>query len=184
MGLRQKLIDAKVKSVEETLAPELQQSISLDTQPGSQIYLEAEYTARAILETLSEANLTITQLKAPVVVESLKTPDQVVNIELETLLGDKAPILKALRKLPIPAIGEIIDKLESELERAITPLLEGGAKLAGLDLGKDAGGLNSAGYVYIGDDPDSQGSFDVTDKNGQRDFTTVKLLDEDARKIS
>jgi len=183
MGLRDKLIDAKVKSVEETLAPELQQSISLDTRPGSQIYLEAEYTARAILETLSEANLTITQLKAPVVVESLKTPDQVVNIELETLLGDKAPILKALRKLPIPAIGEIIDKLESELERAITPLLEGGAKLAGLDLGKDAGGLNSAGYVYIGEDPDSQDGFDVENEDGQRENTTVKLSVEDIEEL-
>jgi len=183
MGMRDKLIDAKVKSVEETLAPELQQSISLDTRPGSQIYLEAEYTARAILETLSEANLTITQLKAPVVVESLKTPDQVVNIELETLLGDKAPILKALRKLPIPAIGEIIDKLESELERAIIPLLEGGAKLAGLDLGKDSGGLNSAGYVYIGEDPDSQDGFDVENEDGQRENTTVKLSVEDIEEL-
>ena len=142
MGLRQKLIDAKVKSVEETLAPELQQSISLDTRPGSQIYLEAEYTARAILETLSEANLTITQLKA-----------------------------------------EIIDKLESELERAITPLLEGGAKLAGLDLGKDAGGLNSAGYVYIGEDPDSQDGFDVESEDGQRENTTVKLSVEDIEEL-
>ena len=174
MGLRQKLIDAKVNASKEAGITE-----PLDVSPNSYIYLEADKTARAILETLSEANLTITQLKAPVVVESLKTPDQLVNIELETLLGDKAPILKALRKLPVPAIGEIIDKLESELEKAITPLLEGGAKLTGLDLGKDVGGLESVGYVYIGEDPDSQDGFDVEDEDGQRENTTVHLSVED-----
>ena len=113
MGLRQKLIDAKVDALQESL----QESIELDTSENSAIYLEADYTARAILETLSEANLTITKFRAPVVVESLKTPDQVVNIKLETLLGDKAPILKALRKLPIPAIGEIVDKLEMPIRQ-------------------------------------------------------------------
>ena len=99
------------------------------------------------------------------------------------MLGDKAPILKALRKLPIPAIGEIIDKLESELERAITPLLEGGAKLTGLDLGKDAGGLESVGYVYIGEDPDSIEEFDVEDEDGQRQHTTVKLTFDDGEEL-
>ncbi len=174
MGLRQKLIDAKVNAREEAGITE-----PLDVSPNSYIYLEADKTARAILETLSEANLTITQLKAPVIVESLKTPDQLVNIELETLLGDKAPILKALRKIPIPGINEIIDRLESELEKAIRPLLEGGAKLTGLDLGKDAGGLESIGYVYIGEDPDSVDDFDVEDEDGQRENTTVHLSVED-----
>jgi|TARA_B100001094_G_scaffold69935_1_gene66435 hypothetical protein len=175
MGLRQKLIDAKVDALQESL----QESIELDTSENSAIYLEADYTARAILETLSEANLTITKFRAPVVVESLKTPDQVVNIKLETLLGDKAPILKALRKLPIPAIGEIVDKLESEIEKAIRPLLQGGAALAGLDLGKDNGGLDCVGYVVIGEDPDSVENFDVEDEDGQRDNTTVNLSLED-----
>ena len=175
MGLRQKLIDAKVDALRESS----QEPVEVDTDPNSYIYLEADKTARAILETLSEANLTITQLKAPVVVESLKTPDQLVNVELETLLGDKAPILKALRKLPIPGINKIIDRLESELEKAITPLLEGGAKLAGLDLGKDVGGLESIGYVYIGEDPDSVEDFDVEDEDGQRENTTVHLSVED-----
>jgi len=175
MGLRQKLIDAKVDALQESL----QESIELDTSENSAIYLEADYTARAILETLSEANLTITKFRAPVVVESLKTPDQVVNIKLETLLGDKAPILKALRKLSIPAIVEIVDKLESEIEKAIRPLLQGGAALAGLDLGKDNGGLDCVGYVVIGEDPDSVENFDVEDEDGQRDNTTVNLSLED-----
>ena len=175
MGLRQKLIDAKVDALQEST----QEPVVVDTGPNSYIYLEADKTARAILETLSEANLTITKFRAPVVVESLKTPDQVVNIKLETLLGDKAPILKALRKLPIPAIGEIVDKLESEIEKAIRPLLQGGAALAGLDLGKDNGGLDCVGYVVIGEDPDSVENFDVEDEDGQRDNTTVNLSLED-----
>jgi len=175
MGLRQKLIDAKVDALQEST----QEPVVVDTGPNSYIYLEADKTARAILETLCEANLTITQFRAPVVVESLKTPDQVVNIKLETLLGDKAPILKALRKLPIPAIGEIVDKLESEIEKAIRPLLQGGAALAGLDLGKDNGGLDCVGYVVIGEDPDSVENFDVEDEDGQRDNTTVNLSLED-----
>ena len=177
MGLKDKILDAKRRAALETNMP------PIDTSRNSYLDKEAEYIADAIIDTLREANFTITQLKAPVVVESLKTPDQVVNIELATLLGDKAPILKALRKIPIPAIGEIIDKLESELERAITPLLEGGAKLAGLDLGKDAGGLNSAGYVYIGEDPDSQDGFDVESEDGQRENTTVKLSVEDIEEL-
>ena len=179
MGLRQKLIDAKVDALQESL----QESIELDTSENSAIYLEADYTARAILETLSEANLTITKFRAPVVVESLKTPDQVVNIKLETLLGDKAPILKALRKLPIPAIGEIVDKLESEIEKAIRPLLQGGAALAGLDLGKDNGGLDCVGYVVIGEDPDSVENFDVEDEDGQRQNTNVKLIIDDGEEL-
>ena len=175
MGLRQKLIDAKVDALQESS----EEPVEVDTGPNSYVYLEADKTARAILETLSEANLTITQLKAPVVVESLKTPDQSVNIQLETLLGDKAPILKALRKLPIPAINDIVDSLESEIEKAILPLLEGGANLVGLDLGKDTGGLVSVGYVYIGEDPDSVDEIDVEDEDGQRQNTTVHLSVED-----
>ena len=112
MGLRQKLIDAKVDALQEST----QEPVVVDTGPNSYIYLEADKTARAILETLSEANLTITQLKAPVVVESLKTPDQPVNIELETLLGEYQPVLKALRKIGDPlGLGGIIDKLEGEI---------------------------------------------------------------------
>ena len=99
-------------------------------------------------------------------------------IKLETLLGDKAPILKALRKLPIPAKGEVIDKLESELEKAITPLLQGGAALAGLDLGKDDGGLESLGYVYIGDEPDSVDDIDVEGEDGKIENTTIKWIAE------
>ena len=77
----------------------------------------------------------------------------------------------------------MIDDLETQIEKAVTPLLEGGAKLAGLDLGKDDGGLEAHGYVFIGEDPDTQESFDVEDEDGQREFTTVKLFRDDIEEL-
>ena len=179
MGLKDKILDAKRRAANETNMP------LLDISKGSYLEKEAEYIADAIIETLTEANFTITQLKAPVVVESLKTPDQPVNIELETLLGEYQPVLKLLKQLGNPVgLGPAIDRLESEIEKAVIPLLEGGAKMAGIDINKtDGGALQSTGYVFIGEDPDSQGGFDVEDESGQREFTTVRLLDDDARKI-
>ena len=76
-------------------------------------------------------------------------------------------------------VNKLIDQLETAIKQAVQPLLEGGATLPGLNLGKDAGGLESTGYVYIGEDPDSQGGFDVEDVEGQREFTTVKLIRDD-----
>ena len=63
-----------------------------------------------------------------------------------------------------------------EIQKAVKPLLQKGATLPGLNLGKDSGGLDSTGYVFIGDDPDSESGFDVDDKEGQSTFTKVKLL--------
>ena len=178
MGLKDKILDAKRRAALETNMP------PIDTSKNSYLAKEAEYISDAIIDTLSEANFTITQLKAPVVVESLKTPEQPVNIELETLLGEYQPILKALKKIGDPlGLGKMIDKLEGEIEKAVTPYLEGGAKLAGLDLGKASGGLEAVGYVYIGEDPDSIEEFDVEDEDGQRRHTTVKLTLEDGEEL-
>ena len=47
----------------------------------------------------------------------------------------------------------------------------------------DGGGLISQGYVYIGEDPEALKSFDVTDTDGQRDFTTVKVFREDIEEL-
>jgi len=177
MGLKDDLIEAKLEMIKASGGnPD-----EVDTGTGSPIDIECELTTNAIATFLTEADFTITQLRAPVTVESLKTPDQLVNVELETLLGPYQPVLKILKQIgvAVPAIESIIDKLESEIEKVIKPLLEGGAKLAGLDLGKDNGALESIGYVYIGEDPDSIDSFDVEDEDGQREFTTVKLLEED-----
>jgi len=179
MSLKQRIIEAKVQALQDTGVQK-----PIDIKAGSYIEREAQYIAEAVIDTLTEANFTITQLKAPVVVERFKTPDQPVNIELETLLGEYQPVLKLLHKIGDPlGVGKLIDKLEGEIEKAITPLLEGGAKLAGLDLGKDSGGLEAHGYVYIGEDPESEDAFDVEDEDGQRNFTTVRLLPEDGGEL-
>tara|TARA_E500000331_G_scaffold147804_1_gene143929 strand:+ start:135 stop:710 length:576 start_codon:yes stop_codon:yes gene_type:complete len=186
MGLKQDLIDAKVKASMDNGMPE----DSVDTSPGSFVERDAEYTKEAIVNFLTQADFTITQLKAPVIIEELKTPDQGVDVKLETLLGDKAPILKVLKQIGsvIPGAGATVNKLVDELElaiqKAVQPLLEAGANLPGLNISKDGtqgdeGGLISQGYVYIGEDPESQESFDVEDEDGQRDFTTVKVFRED-----
>ena len=146
-----------------------------------------------------DADFRVTQLNAPVVLEDIKTPDLPVNVELETLLGEYKPVLRMLRQIGDPlGLGHMIEQLEDQIAVAITPLLEGGSTLPGLDLAKRAdkddddasvnyenriGALESTGYVYIGEDPDSQDQFDVSDVDGQREYTTVKLLEDDARKL-
>ena len=178
MGLKQDLINAKVKALEESS----QGNVEIDTSPGSYIEREAEYTKEAIVKFLTNCDFTITKLNAPVIVEKMITPPQFVSIKLETLLGDKAPILKTLKKVGkiIPGAGtvvnQLVDQLETEIKKAVKPLLLKGANLPGLNLGKDSGGLDSTGYVFIGDDPDSERGFDVDDKEGQSTFTKVKLL--------
>mgnify|MGYP003117564507 FL=1 len=175
MGLKDDLIDAKVKAAKDIgiIKP-------LDTKQGSFIEREAEYTKEAIVNFLTEAEFRITKLNAPVVVEKFKIPEQLVNVELETLLGEYGPLLKTLKKLGDPlGLGALIDSLEGEIEKAITPLLKGGSILPPMDLGKDDGGLESTGFVFIGEPPDSEEDFNVEDVDGQREFTTVKLIRED-----
>ena len=79
-GLKYDLLQAKVKAANDVGLPV--PDISVDSYAER----EAHHSSRAILKALRDANFTITQLKAPVVVEELRTPEQPVNIELETLL--------------------------------------------------------------------------------------------------
>ena len=94
MGLKQDLIDAKVKALKES-TPEAPEP---DTSNGSYIERESEYVKEAFVKFLTEAEFRITRLNAPVVVERIQTPDQPINIELETLLGEYQPVLKTLKK--------------------------------------------------------------------------------------
>ena len=179
MGLKQDLIEAKEKAARDVGIKK-----PLDTSNGSFIEREAEYTKEAIVRFLTKAEFRITQLNAPVVVEKFKIPEQLVNVELETLLGEYGPILKTLKKIGDPlGLGSLIDSLEGEIEKAVTPLLKGGSILPPMNLGKDDGGLESTGYVFIGEPPDSDEDFDVEDEDGQREFTTVKLIREDIEDI-
>ena len=55
MGLKQDLIDAKVKALKESGV-----DVELDTRTGSMIKREAEYTKEAIVNFLTECDFTIT----------------------------------------------------------------------------------------------------------------------------
>ena len=90
------------------------------------------------------------------------------------MLGDKAPIIDTIRK--IPGVGSLADPLESAIKKAVKPLLKGGSTMPGLKLNKNDGTVNSTGYVFVGNDPDSQNEFDVSNQNGQIENTTVKLI--------
>ena len=183
MGLKQDLIDAVTSAYVDT-NPGGDSSDLPDTSNGSYIERLAHYQTEAIAKFLTEAEFRITRLNAPVIVENYKIPDQPINIQLETLLGEYQPILKTLKKLGDPlGLGATIDALEGQIEKAVLPLLEGGGILPGIDVEKDNGGLESTGYVYIGDPPDSQDDFDVENEDGQREFTTVKLIREDIEYI-
>ena len=110
MGLRDDLIEAKAQAALASGAdPD-----DINTDEGSAIFIEADLMTEAISNFLTSANFTITQLKAPVVVEKMKTPDLPVNIELKTLLGDKAPILDTIKK--IPGGKELVNELEGKLQ--------------------------------------------------------------------
>ena len=177
MGLKDEIMDAKKAGLEAAGAdPE-----ALNTDPGSPIEIETTLLVEAIVNFLTQCEFTITKLNASVILEDIITPDQPVNMETQTLLGDKAPILATIKK--IPGGAALVAPLEAALKTAIKPLLEGGATLPGLQLAKDDGGLESTGYVYIGEDPDSQGAFDLEDEDGQREFTTVKLFREDIEEL-
>lgn len=171
MGLKDDLIEAKVQSALVAGA----NPNDIDTSSGSPIEIEAELTKEAIVNFLTKCEFKITKLNAPVIVENLKIPDQNVNINPQVSYipypgGSPAPA--------VPVQGAM-----------------GGATLAKLDLDKDSnvtspdfntnsgGGLESTGYVFIGEDPDTQDSFNVNDEDGQREFTTVKLFKEDIEEL-
>ena len=187
MGLKDDLINAKVKAAKDIGVEE-----PLDTSPGSFIEREAEYTKEAIVNFLTDAKFTITKLNAPIVLENLKTPDQIVDIKREAMKDDKQPMFKTIRQLGslIPAPGAansinlLMDQVEISTDNIINSRRIDGATLRGLNMSKDGrrgimGGLQSDGYVFIGEDPESQDAFDVDDRDGQRDYTEVKLFRAD-----
>ena len=189
MGLKQDLIDAKVQAAKESGIPN-----PLDTSPGSFIEREAEYTKEAIVNFLTQCEFRITQLNAPVIMENFTIPEQQVDVKNPTLNEDKKPTFNTIRQIGNlipgagPAVNILMDNVEIQTNTAVENIRREGALLPSIDISKDGrqgnmGGLISDGYVYIGEDPDSQESFDVSDVSGQRDFTEVKLLREDIEDI-
>jgi len=188
-GLKYDLIQATVKALKDIGVED-----EVDISQNSYIERLAHYQTEAITKFITNANFSITEMKAPVILETLKTPDQPVDIGLETLLADKAPILKTLRQIGrvVPGAGQLIDglvdELEASLRTAVQTVRKAGANFSGFDISKDGtsqkgGGLISQGYVYIGEDPTSNKSFDVSDEDGQRINTVVKIFEEDIESI-
>ena len=175
MGLKKDLVNAKIQALRLAGATE--------PIPTEALELQVDLETSALMKFLTTCEFRITQLNAPVVLEDFKIPEQPVDVKLQTLLGDKSPLLDTFKK--IPGGAALVGPLEKSLKSAVKPLLRGGSTLRDLNLskhgqqGEQNGGLESTGYVHIGEDPDSQDAFDVEGKFGQREFTTVKLLPED-----
>tara|TARA_R100000005_G_C4990555_1_gene197993 strand:+ start:135 stop:698 length:564 start_codon:yes stop_codon:yes gene_type:complete len=182
VGLKQDIIDAKLAALKKDAELSGAKKEDINSIKASEsIELEAELMTKAISNLLTNAKFTITKFNAPIKLENLKTPDQPVNVGLETMMGEYGPLLTKLNELAsiVPGGSDLIGALETEIENAIRPLLEGGSTLPGMDLSKDDGALDGTGYCVIGEDPESQGSFDVEDIDGQRTFTEVRLDPED-----
>ena len=109
MGLKQDLINASVESAKLSGLKEE----DIDTSPGSLIELQANLMTEAIVNFLTKCEFTITQLKAPVMIEELKTPPQPVDVEPQTLLGDKKPLLDSLKQIggKIPGAGDVVGSI-------------------------------------------------------------------------
>ena len=159
MGLKDDLIEAKAQAL-------LSQGVdpnNIDTSTGTAIEVEANLMTEAIVNFLTNVEFKITQLKANVVLETFAIPPQ---------RGDVLPSVTST-DIPYPA-GVPVTAVPIPLNNGTNGVLT-----KTIDITKDFGNLESTGYVFIGEDPDSQQDFDVEDESGQREFTTVKLFRDD-----
>ena len=159
MGLKDDLIKAKVECFKIMGKSENE----IDSSVGSALEVEANLMTEAIVNFLTNVEFKITQLKANVVLEDFSIPPQ---------QGDILPSVTST-DIPYPA-GIPVAAVPIPLNNGTN-----GVRTKAIDISKDTGNLESTGYVFIGEDPDSQDDFDVEDENGQREFTTVKLFRDD-----
>ena len=133
MGLKDDLMEAKLKGLE--LSGAKKEDLETAKKKGSPLEIQSEMEKEAIIKFLTTADFKITELNAPIILENLKTPDQAVNVKLETLLGEYGPILKTLKQIAnFAQMGQLIAELEEQIENAVKPVLEGGSTLPGLDI--------------------------------------------------
>ena len=170
MGLTENLINAKLEGLRDTGADE-----EALEQAAKSLEVQTQLEVDAIVEFLTQCEFRITQLAANVILEDFKIPPQPADIEKDVKVASG-----------IPTQGQAPGRTTS------TGNLEGkrnGVRTKKIDISKSidrkppnvstTGGLESTGYVYIGEDPEEQAQFDVTDEDGQKEFTTVKLLRDD-----
>ena len=182
MGLKDDLIQAKVDGmVAGGVNP-----ADIDTSRGSTIEVEAEATKEAILNFLERANLRVTDLKAPVVLESFTHPAQLLNVAVDAVMGPHGVLMKALKQVAslVPGASAIFDKTEEQMKKATAPVAEGGVTQSPPDLDVNSG-LDAHGYMFVGDeDPGSKDDFNVSDEDGQKTYTQVKFFRDENQGIS
>tara|TARA_R110002020_G_scaffold258879_1_gene472724 strand:- start:143 stop:718 length:576 start_codon:yes stop_codon:yes gene_type:complete len=183
MGLKDDLIKAKIESLKTTgVSPS-----SINASPGSALDIECEMTKEAIIKFLEKAEFRVTKFVAPVILEDFIVPDQTVDVDPNTLYQPHTPIIDAVSTIAtVVGQTEVADTIDFVLKKSIGSVAGGGATLPALDLNKDGrsknqssvnkGIVESTGYAFVGDDPDSNKVFNVEDEDGQRLHTTVKFF--------
>ena len=163
MGLKDDLIQAKV----DGMAAGGVNPLDIDISKGSPIEVECEVTKEAILNFLNNADFRVTDLKAPVVLQSFNHPAKVLK-KIAGLVG----------------AGSLLDATESQMKKATSPVAEGGVTQAPPNLDVNSG-LDAHGYMFVGDDdPGSSDSFDVSGEDGQKVYTQVKFFRDENEGIS
>ena len=160
MGLKQDLIDAKIEGLKLSGANDeaiLKSQDALETQ--------CELEKEAIVNFLTQCEFRVTKLNAPVVLEDFKIPPQqgdvLTTVESIGVGNNGAPVNSNVIKGKDGVITKEVDVNKQPINRIHTGMLQ------------------STGYVYIGQDPNSQDGFDVEGEDGQREYTTVKLIRDD-----
>ena len=181
MGLKDDLIQAKV----DGMAAGGVNPLDIDISKGSPIEVECEVTKEAILNFLNNADFRVTDLKAPVVLQSFNHPAKLLDVSVDTVMGPHGVLLKVLKKIAgLVGAGSLLDATESQMKKATSPVAEGGVTQAPPNLDVNSG-LDAHGYMFVGDDdPGSSDSFDVSGEDGQKVYTQVKFFRDENEGIS
>ena len=153
-GLKENLIIATVEAAKLSGLKEE----DLDTSAGSAIETQSRLIVDSFINFLSQCEFRVTKLQAPVILENLKIPPQSADISPNVNYISPSGVPSPLNNILDGVITKPINVDKSEGQTGI---------------------LDSTGYVFIGEDPSSQKLFDVSDENGQKDFTTVKFFIDD-----
>ena len=170
MGLKTDLIDAKIEGLKLSGANDeaiLKAQDTLETQ--------CELEVEAIVNFLTQCKFRVTNLAANVVLEDFQIPEQQGDIQPDVQVAANIPVNTSGGPGTTTSVG-ILNNANAKANGT------GGILTKPINVSKAGGGtglLQSTGYVYIGEDPDSQEEFNVSNKNGQIQHTSVELFRED-----
>ena len=169
MALKQDLMKALVEAKKvdyEIIDPERDTS---EMKASPAMVKQAELMTEAIANFLTKCEFRITELRGNVIVEDFKIPPQPADIQS----GVKSTDTPYPGGSPAPSLQlPLVNTKFSEISAGGGG---GGALLRRLNLNKDFDGLQSTGYVYIGVDPENQENFDLSDEDGLKENTSVRL---------